>query len=229
MNRKLNQPTTVTTWSTIEVTNTGSNSPELQKTLEASDFLSWCDVDGVNYIDIATPSDRFYTKSDTNISKVPTKKIQVVWNLWNVFLCIIPDISDKEEKYNAYRKGYNTVTQIKVWKYVWALDVGYSLNSKNFFDSDSDNSWAVREKMYGKYWTHQLPYTQIVNLQENVIFADTQNWWTNKIDIKDQFLDWNQILIGWYMTKLWADDYRASSIKNFRILRDWDWYIEIIK
>lgn len=229
MNKKNNESISATTSSIIEKINTWSIYTGTQKPLTTSDFLSWCDVKDANYIDIATPSDRFYTQSGTSTNNVPTKKIQIVWNLWNIFLCIIPDISDKKEKYNEYRKGYNTVTHIKVWKYVWALDVGYSLNNKQFYDSDSDNSSVIRDKMYGKYWTHELPYTQIVDLQKNVIFADTQNWWTTKIDIKDQFLDWSEILIGWYMTKLWADDYRASSIKNFRILRNWDGHIELIK
>ena len=197
MNKKNNESISATTSSIIEKINTWSIYTGTQKPLTTSDFLSWCDVKDANYIDIATPSDRFYTQSGTSTNNVPTKKIQIVWNLWNIFLCIIPDISDKKEKYNEYRKGYNTS--------------------------------VIRDKMYGKYWTHELPYTQIVDLQKNVIFADTQNWWTTKIDIKDQFLDWSEILIGWYMTKLWADDYRASSIKNFRILRNWDGHIELIK
>lgn len=190
----------------------------------------WCEVNDKNIkeLDIATPDDRFYTSKESWEEKTPTKKLYISWDLGNIYFCIIPDISNKKASYSDYRKWYNAVTYLKVWKYYGAIDVWYSKNSGQFYDFDSHNSTKVKEKMFGKYWTEELPYRQILDLQNNIIFADTKNGGTTKINIKDELSDGNTINIGWYMTKLGSEAYRASSIKNFRILRDWDWTIEIL-
>lgn len=188
---------------------------------------NWCNVSWMNSITIASENDRFYT---TEPPKVSTKKIKTHWDLWNIFLCIVPDVSNKKESYNQYRKNYsyNAVTFIKVWDYEGFYDVGYSLESALFYDLDSNNSKRVTKNIRWKYRTHELPLLQVIDVLENVILADTSYWWTKQVNLSAEFKDWKSIDIWAYMTKLWNEAFRASSIKEFKIVWDWAWYIELI-
>jgi len=197
--------------------------------LSKNSFIDWCNtITGIKSVNLAIPNNRFYTSSTSTPSKSPVKKIRINWDLWNVFLCVVPDISDKKPSYNNYRKWYNSNTVLKIWDFAWYYDVWWSVNSNQFYDYDSDNSTKVNTKMYWKYYTEELPYYQIIDMQQNLIFADRDNWWIQSINLRDKFNDWNELLVWWYMNKLWADAYWASSIREFKILWDGDWSIEIL-
>lgn len=197
--------------------------------LSKESFIDWCNtIAGIKSVSLVTPNNRFYTSSTSIPSKSPVKKIKINWDLWNIFLCVVPDISDKKPSYNNYRKWYNSNTVLKIWDFAWYYDVWWSVNSNQFYDYDSDNSTKVNTKMYWKYYTEELPYYQIIDMQQNLIFADMDNWWIQSINLRDKFNDWNKLLVWWYMNKLWADAYWASSIREFKILWDGDWSIEIL-
>ena len=196
---------------------------------DLSDILitNGCDTTWFSSIYIASDNNRFYT---TEMANVPTKKIRTIWDVWHVFICIIPDISDKKESYNDYRKeySYNAVTYIKIWNYEGFYDVWFSIPSNQFYDLDSSNSKKVTWDIHWKYWTHELPLSQIIDTSKNVTLADTDYWGTREINLSAEFKDGKTIDIWAYMTKLWNNDWRASSIKEFKILRDWNWTIEIL-
>lgn len=198
--------------------------------LTRDSFVDWCNtLSGIQSIYLVTPNNRFYTSSILTPSKSPVKKIKINWDLWNVFLCVVPDISDKKDSYEDYRvHGYNSNTILKIWGFAWYYDVWYSTWSQQFYDYDSNNTSSVKTKMYWKYYLDELPLYQIIDLQNNIIFADIEKWWTQTIYLKDSFKSWNIIPVWWYMNKVWNDGFYVSSIREFKILWDWEWSIEIL-
>lgn len=223
----------VVTWENTIENFTGNISWDVDQSVDIKSqiietlIINSCNVSWMNSVSLASENNRFYT---TEPPKVPIKTIKTNWNLWNVFLCITPDISDKKNSYNDYRKtySYNAVTFIKIWEYEWFYDVWYSLESNLFYDLDSNNSVKVSKNIKWKYWTHELPLLQLIDVSENIFLADIIYWWTKQVNLKSEFKDGKIINVWAYMTKLWKDAYWASSIKEFKIVRDWNWYIEIL-
>lgn len=191
-------------------------------------FYEWsCDIKttwNFKFIDIATPTNRIYTPENTH--KIETKTINISWDIEDAYLCIISDISDKKESYNDYRKWFNAVTKVIFWEYRWAINVGYSKNNQQFYDYDWNNIWSVSKQLNWKFWTNEAPFRYFINLK-SVILANEKDWKYDYFPLINELKDGKTIEIGWYMTKLWNDAYRASSISYYRLIWKWDWTINI--
>lgn len=198
--------------------------------LTRESFLDGCNaLTGVKSVSLATPDSRFYTSSEATPSKSPTKKIKINWDLWNIFLCVVPDISDKKPHYEKFRiHWFNTNTVLKIWNFAWHYDVWYSLSSHQLYDYDGNNSSPVKTKMFWKYYLDELPLYQIIDLQSSIIFADLNKWWVQRVNLRDKFQSWSVISVWWYMNIVGSDRFYVSSIREFKILWDWEWSIEVL-
>lgn len=203
--------------------------PEEKNKIDKNGFLLWdknCNfiyTGNFKFIDIATPQNRIYTPENTYQTTTTTKTISISWDIDKAYLCIVSDISDKKDSYKAYKKymAYNTVTKIIFGSVRWAINVWYFLSSRQFYDYDTDSSKRTPQEVNGQFYTHETPFQYLLNLN-SVILADEINGWRNYYPLINELKDWKTLKIGWYMTKIWRDDYWASSISYYRLIRKWN-------
>lgn len=185
------------------------------------------------HIDIANNDNRIYTPKNVDWKnyKLYTKKIKVNWNIDDAYLCIISDISDKKESYNNYRKkwAYNFVTYLFFWdlSYAWHINVACFKQDNwtcQYYDYDSNNSKPANPILNWKFWSEEAPYRYILDLKKTII-ADKENWWFKYISPINILRSDNEIYVWWFMSQAWKEDYRASSIKSYRIIYKGDWTI----
>ncbi|MFZ2151442.1 MAG: hypothetical protein WAZ12_00820 [Candidatus Absconditicoccaceae bacterium] len=196
---------------------------EINENIFLENTCNFLNTGNIKFLDIANPDNRIYTPKDTNQIKTTTKSITISGNIEEAYLCIVSDISDKEDSYIAYRKHgtYNTVTKIIFGETRGAINVGYSINNNQFYDSDSSNLKKVSKQLDGKFRTDETPFRYIINLN-SVIIADENNGSYNYTPLINELKDGSTINIGGYMVKIGRDDFWASSISYYRLIRKGD-------
>ena len=189
------------------------------------------------YLDIANTENPIYTPKDVKWDNynLYTKKIKIIGNIDNAYLCIISDISDKKDSYNDYRKkgAYNFVTYLFFGdiSYAWQINVACSKKDDwtcQYYDYDSNNSKPANPILNWKFRSEEAPYKYFLDLKKTII-ADKENWWFKYIAPINILKNWNEINVWWFMSQAWKEDYRASSITTYRIIYKWEgniWLIE---
>lgn len=189
------------------------------------------------HLDIANAEDPIYTPKNVewNNYKLYTKKIKIVGNIDNAYLCIISDISNKKESYNDYRKkgAYNFVTYLFFGNlsYAWQINVACSKKDDwtcRYYDYDSNNSKPANSILNGKFQSEEAPYKYLLDLKKTII-ADKENGWFKYIAPINILKNWNEISVWWFMSQAWKEDYWASSITSYRIIYKWEGNIELAK
>lgn len=178
------------------------------------------------YLDIATPSNRIYTKEKFDVLNF-TKTIQISWNIDNIWLCIIADISDKSASYSAYRKKNSYYGMVYVYfnlNNMGYVNVAYYKPSGQYYDAKSDSTHILGDVFDGKFWSSETPKKFLLNLN-SIAVANTEDWFYKNIFPDKLFKNGSVLNVWWFMAPLTSKAYRASSISSYRLIYKWDWEI----
>lgn len=170
-------------------------------------------------LDIADYTDIINTPSEANNLNSYTKKINISWNISELYFCIISDVRKDYKVKNAYY--FDTYVYFWNSENKWHINVGYNTDKWLTYDNSTDKT---SPQLNGKFYWHETPFVQILNL-DKVTIADTKNWWYKTIRPINLFTRNTSILVWWYVNSY--PNYRAWKIIMFRIIYSW-WDITLV-
>lgn len=198
------------------------NSTWAQQTITSDNILviTWdCSVNisSYNTLDIYKEWDTLLTPKTKDYKKF-TKQINIIWNIDELYICVISNIRQDYKKFEAYK--FSTYLYLWSESNAWNINTAFSIKNWVVYDWEwwwsKDLDWVFRG--------NEAPYTQVLNLQ-SVKVANMVNWWSKIIYPSILFKDWSTLRIWWYVNSY--PNYRAWEILKLRIIYKW-WEIKLV-